>query len=116
MPHSSHWTVSPSSTSSTSTTIGLSHSGHTTAMTPSSMGSFAHPPIGFTYGIIGTANSRTPCYLFSGLPAHSSSIRWQQHFGFHIRRIFVNVRPLFLSHFSCLTFVPALLAAGLLHA
>jgi hypothetical protein len=28
----------------------------------------------------------------------------------------VNARPLVLSHFSCLTFVPALLAAGLLHA
>src|SRR5207249_2802695 len=57
-----------------------------------------------------------PRYLFSGLPAHSSSIRLQPHLGFHTRRIFVNVGPRFLAHFSRLTVGGALLAAGILHA
>src|SRR5580692_6460777 len=43
IPHSSHWTVSPSSTSSTSTIIGLSHSGHTTAMIEPP-GTWVRPP------------------------------------------------------------------------
>src|SRR5277367_3082502 len=65
---------------------------------------------------MGTVFADNPRYLFSGLPAHSSSIRLQQHLGFHTRRIPVTVGPRFLTHFNRLTVVTVLLAAGLLHA
>src|SRR5277367_5676876 len=65
---------------------------------------------------MGTVFADNPRYLFSGLPAHSSSIRLQQHLGFHTRRTPVTVGPRFLTHFNRLIVVTVLLAAGLLHA
>src|ERR1700692_3341583 len=85
-------------------------------MTPSSMGWFAHPPIRFHLWDYRNSNSRTPCYLFSGLPAHSSSTRLQQRFGFHTRSILVTVGLRSLAHFSRLTVGAALLTPALLHA
>src|ERR1700712_2329140 len=76
---------------------------------PSSMGSFAHPPIGFNLWEYRNSNSRTPYYLFSGLPAHSSSIRLQPYFGLPTRSIHVTVGPRFLTHFSRFTLGAALL-------
>src|SRR5580704_7250876 len=65
---------------------------------------------------MGTTLADNPRYLFSGLPAHSSSIRLQSHSGFHTRRIPLTAGPRFLAHFTRLTVVAALGTAGLLHA
>ena len=100
--------VSPSSTSSTSTIIGLSHSGHTTAMIEPPGTWSVHPPISTTLiGLWEQLLADNPRYLFSGLPAHSSSIRLQQHLGFHTRRTPVTVGPRLLAHFNRLTVVPS---------
>jgi Peptidase family M28 len=66
--------------------------------------------------MMGTALADNPRYLFSGLPARSSSIRLQLHLGFHKRRILVTAGPRFLAHFSRFTVLSTLLAIGPLHA
>jgi hypothetical protein len=65
---------------------------------------------------MGTALADNPRYLFSGLPAHSSSIRLQAYFGFHIRRNLVNVGPRFIAHIARVTTTAALLGFSLLPA
>ena len=63
-PHASHGTVSPSSTSSTSTTIGLSHSVHTTAIIEPP-GFWFRPPAYriYPYRIMGTTSRTPPLFI-----------------------------------------------------
>src|SRR5690242_14308604 len=69
-PHSSHCKVSPSSISSTSRSIGLSHSGHTTAIFSPPEFQVRSPP----YWTHERCWRALPVYLFSGHFFYSSSL------------------------------------------